>query len=202
MQLISKTRLEAFSDGVFAIIITLLVLEIKVPHIESHHSVEELHNALIALLPKFFSWIISFLIIAVIWVNHHRVLELVERVNPKFFWLNANLLLWASFIPFPTALLGDYSDNRLATVFFGVVLALSALAFVLIRWYLKSNPSILKSGISNHELSRALVKSVLFGPMLYLIGAWLSWINPFYGRFVYAVIPLLFIFPVIKPSTK
>ncbi|WP_332367617.1 TMEM175 family protein [Spirosoma telluris] len=99
MNYFSKSRVEAFSDGVFAIIVTLLVLEIKVPHIDHHESVAELTGALYALLPKFISWIISFLMVCVIWVNHHRLLNQIANITHAIFWLNALLLLWCSFIP-------------------------------------------------------------------------------------------------------
>lgn len=88
----SKARVEAFSDGVFAIIVTLLVLEIKVPHIHQPDSVGELSAALYALLPKLISWIISFLMVCVIWVNHHRLLNQIANITHGIFWLNALLL--------------------------------------------------------------------------------------------------------------
>ncbi len=196
---ISKTRLEAFSDGVFAILITLLVLELKVPPLVDHDSTDELLNALVHLLPRFVSWVISFLMIAVIWVNHHRLLELIDRVDHRFFWLNANLLLWTSFIPFPTALIGEYAANPLATFFFGIILSSSALAFVFLRGYLRSRPAILKKDIDREALNRAYVRSMLMGPLPYLGGAALSWVSPVLSWMVYAVIPLVFIFPVIRP---
>jgi len=104
-----KSRVEALSDGVFAIIITVLVLEIKVPHVDDRLSVVGLTRALPGLLPKVLSWIMSFLMVCVIWVNHHRLLNRVGYVSHGIFWLNANLLLWCTFIPFPTALMGDYT---------------------------------------------------------------------------------------------
>lgn len=89
----SKNRVEAFSDGIFAIIITLLVLEIKVPHIHEYNSAIELRQSLTALLPKFFSWIISFFTVAVIWVNHHKIFKQIKQIDSGIFWWNAFLLL-------------------------------------------------------------------------------------------------------------
>jgi Endosomal/lysosomal potassium channel TMEM175 len=111
---ISRGRVEALGDGVFAIVVTLLVLEIKVPHIEAHNSLTELAAALQALAPKFLSWAISFVTVCVIWLNHHRLLKLTSRIDNAVFRWNANLLLWTSFIPFPTALMGDYPTDKLA----------------------------------------------------------------------------------------
>ena len=102
---IHRGRVEALSDGVFAIVITLLVLEIKVPHLADHGSVAALAGALADLAPKFVSWVISFLTVCVIWMNHHRLLRLVGRFDHGLFWWNANLLLWTSFV-FPHATRG------------------------------------------------------------------------------------------------
>jgi uncharacterized membrane protein len=191
----SKTRVEAFSDGVFAIIITLLVLEIKVPHIEHHDSVAELLKSLWGLAPKFVSWIISFLIVCVIWINHHRLLESIKAVNNPLIWLNANLLLWCSFIPFPTALMGDYVHNPLAVFFFGIVMSLAALGFTFIRIYLKKNPDLLQaeSGPGLHK--RQVTRSFLFGPALYWAGALFAWVSPVVSLLIYFLIPVYFIFP-------
>lgn len=98
----------------FAIVVTLLVLEIMVPHVANHGSVSDLLRALLDLAPKFASWVISFLTVCAIWMNHHRLFQLIGRLDRGLFWWNANLLLCTSFIPFPTALMGDYPGNRLA----------------------------------------------------------------------------------------
>jgi uncharacterized membrane protein len=191
----SKTRVEAFSDGVFAIIITLLVLEIKVPHIEHHDSVPELMNSLLGLAPKFVSWIISFLIVCVIWINHHRLLESIKAVNNPLLWLNANLLLWCSFIPFPTALMGDYVHNPLAVFFFGIVMSMAALGFTFIRIYLKKNPELLQEETASGLHKRQVTRSFLFGPALYWVGALFAWVSPAVSLLIYFLIPVYFIFP-------
>jgi uncharacterized membrane protein len=118
-EIISRGRVEALSDGVFAIVVTLLVLEITVPHVAEHDSMAELARALGMLAPKFVSWVISFVTVCVIWLNHHRLFTLVSRIDNGLFWMNANLLLWTSFITFPIALMGDYPANRLAVSFYG-----------------------------------------------------------------------------------
>ncbi|CCH00738.1 Transmembrane protein 175 [Fibrella aestuarina BUZ 2] len=193
MNYLTKTRVEAFSDGVFAIIVTLLVLEIKVPHIEQHESVAELGTALLGLLPKILSWIISFLIVCVIWVNHHRILAQVEHITHGLFWLNALLLLWCSFIPFPTALMGDYLGNPLASFVFGCILALMALTFSLIRWYALRNQQVLKKTVDLSHYRRATTRSVVFGPSLYLLGGALAFVHTWLSMAVFAFIPLYFI---------
>ncbi|MBL7851690.1 MAG: DUF1211 domain-containing protein [Cyclobacteriaceae bacterium] len=196
----SKTRVEAFSDGVFAIIITLLVLEIKVPHIENHNSVPDLLKSLWGLTPKLVSWVISFLIVSVIWVNHHRVLETIKAVDNPLLWLNANLLLWCSFIPFPTALMGDYVHNPLAVFFFGMVMAFAALGFTFIRMYLQKHPELLQVPAVPGLHKRQVTRSFLFGPALYWVGALLAWVSPAISLVIYFLIPVYFIFPT--PARK
>src|SRR6266571_5848164 len=115
------TRLEAFSDGVFAIIVTLLVLELKVPALQDHGSVRELAQQLLALLPKFLSWLISFIIVCKFWLNHHHLLTFARHATYGMIWLNAILLMGQSFIPFPTAMMGEHPTNPLAVSIFGVV---------------------------------------------------------------------------------
>jgi hypothetical protein len=90
-ELISRGRVEALSDGVFAIVVTLLVLEITVPHVAAHDSTAELARAPWTLAPKFVSWVISVVTVCVIWLNHHRLFTMVGRIDHRFFWLNANL---------------------------------------------------------------------------------------------------------------
>ena len=144
MNYFSKARVEAFSDGVFAIVVTLLVLEIKVPHLELTDSGAELWTALYALLPTVLSWVLSFLILCVIWVNQHRIMNQITNITHRIFWLNTALLLVCSFIPFPTALLGDYPMNPVSSIVFGLVMALMALSFNALRWQALRDPDVLK----------------------------------------------------------
>jgi uncharacterized membrane protein len=198
----NKGRVETFSDGIFAIIVTLLVLEIKVPQIEHHGSVQELVIALKHLMPKIISWIISFLIVCVIWVNHHRLFEQFRVVTHGLFWLNANLLLWCSFIPFPTALMGDYVDNPVSLIAFGVILSFMAVSFYLIRRNVLNNSFILGENVDRSQFKKATRNSLIFGPVLYLAGAAASMIHPFVSLSIYAFIPLYFILQNFFTNTK
>lgn len=190
----NKARVETFSDGIFAIIVTLLVLELKVPDIEYPNNAYALWDALKNILPKFIGWVISFLIVCVIWVNHHKLFDQIKQVNHTLFWLNANLLLWTSLIPFPTALVGDYIENPLALLIFGLVLSLMSLSFYIIRLAMLNNKATLKEGIDEAMFKLATKKSLLFGPVLYLSGAMLSLVNTWLSLIVYAFAPLYFIF--------
>ncbi len=191
----SKGRIEAFSDGVFAIIVTLLVLELRAPHLSlvQHQEPGALLAALLALVPNFLSWVISFFVICVTWENHHRVLSMFRRVDHGVFWLNAHLLLWLSFIPFPTALIGDYFRNPVALSFFGVALALAAGAFSLLRFYGLGHPALLTPEVDLGEYRRGTWRSVWFGPLPYLVGAALAWVWPPGALLLYGVVPVYFI---------
>lgn len=192
---VSKGRVEALSDGVFAIVVTLLVLEIKVPHVADHGSVAALADALGTLAPKFVSWVISFATVYVIWLNHHRLFMRIGRLDNGLFWLNANLLLWTSFIPFPTALMGDYPGNRLAASFYGIVMLLMAFAFVLMRWRLHRHDGLLQDGADRELFRQGTRRSVWMGPVAYGIGASLAWVFPPAAFVCYATIAAYFVLP-------
>lgn len=192
---ISAGRIEALSDGVFAIVLTLLVLEIKVPHIVDDSSRAELGRALLSLASKFISWVISFVTVCVIWLNHHRLFKTMRRVDNGIFWWNGNLLLWTSFIPFPTALMGDYPGNRLAVSFYGLVMLLMALGFVLMRWHLLRRDDLLGAGVDRAAFRKGTVYSIVMGPVAYGVGMGLAWLSAPLAFLCYAAVALYFVFP-------
>lgn len=192
---ISRGRVEALSDGVFAIVVTLLVLEIRVPHVAARDSLPELAGALWTLAPKFVSWVISFLTVCVIWLNHHRLFKLVGRIDNGLFWWNANLLLWTSFIPFPTALMGDYPTNRLAVSLYGWVMFLMALAFVLMRRHLHRRPHLFQEHVDQALFRKVTRHSIAMGPVAYALGAGLAWVSNIAAFACYGAIALYFVFP-------
>ena len=191
----SKPRVEALSDGIFAIILTLLVLEIKVPHLADPSSANELLTALALLSPKIASWVISFFTVCVIWVNHHRLFKLFKGIDHGLFWWNATLLLFVSFIPFPTALMGDYLYNPVAVSLYGIALGLMALSFFFLRWHVIRRPFLLHDEVEFPKFKKATKYSLLFGPVLYIVGAMLGWFYPFVAMWIYASIAIYFIYP-------
>jgi uncharacterized membrane protein len=121
----SKGRLEAFSDGVLAIIITIMVLELKASHDPSP-------DALRPLVPKFLSYLLSFVYVAIYWNNHHHMLQAARRVNGAILWANMHLLFWLSLIPFTTAWMGETHFAHLPVAAYGVVLLLAAVAYYIL----------------------------------------------------------------------
>ena len=120
-----KGRLEAFSDGVIAIIITIMVLELHVPH--GDHLAD-----LAPLLPVWFSYIMSFAIVGVYWSNHHHMIYAVERINGEILWANLHLLFWLSLMPWATAWMGENHFSRWPVIVYGLVLVMSGLAYVVL----------------------------------------------------------------------
>jgi uncharacterized membrane protein len=186
------TRIEAFSDGVFAIVVTLLVLELKVPALKDHASVSELAHQLVELLPKFLSWLISFIIVCKFWLNHHHVLAMARHADYAMVWLNSIFLMGQSFIPFPTALMGEYYDNRLAVSFFGGVFAVNTLLFLALQAYIMRN--LIKPELAPLRDPHGMRKAMI-GPASYLVGAAAAWFSVHAAFVIYALTPLFYITP-------
>ncbi|MGA2297598.1 MAG: TMEM175 family protein [FCB group bacterium] len=139
----NKNRLEAFSDGVIAIIITIMVLELKIPHGADWQSVSNL-------VPKFLSYILSFVIIAIYWNNHHHLLHTVKHISGSILWSNTHLLFWLSLIPFVTAWAGENQFSALPVAAYSIILFMAAVAyFILTRAIISvhGRDSILSSAI-------------------------------------------------------
>jgi uncharacterized membrane protein len=185
-------RIEAFSDGVFAIVVTLLVLELKLPTLNDHASVSELAHGLYELAPKFLSWLISFIIVCKFWLNHHHILGLARHADYGFVWLNSIFLMGQSFIPFPTAMMGEYHLNPLAVSAFGCVFALNTLLFIALQRYIVRN--LIKPELAALQDPHALIKAMV-GPASYLVGALVAWVFIPAAFVVYMLTPLFYITP-------
>lgn len=184
-----KNRLEAFSDGVFAIVITLLILEIKVPHV----TLNNLNESLLGLMPKFFSFVLSFIIIGVYWVAHHNMLHFVEKVDRTALWLNIFVLLTVCVIPFPTALLGDYPFAITPVIFYGSTLVMVNFSGT-IFWYYCTKHDLAHPKL-NPEFSKkvTILHSLPIGA--YLVAMGLSFISVWFSYVFYLLVPLFFIIP-------
>jgi uncharacterized membrane protein len=121
----TRNRLEAFSDGVIAIIITIMVLELRPPHGPDWETLSHMW-------PKFLAYVLSFIYIGIYWNNHHHLLHTVDRVDGAILWANLHLLFWLSLVPFTTAWLGDYGKATAPTVLYGVSLLMPAIAFTIL----------------------------------------------------------------------
>lgn len=179
-----KARLEAFSDGVLAIILTIMVLELKVPHGADF-------PALRPLLPVFLSYVLSFVYIGIYWNNHHMMLASASRVSGSVLWANLNLLFWLSLVPFVTGWMGENHFARPALVMYGVILLMAGLAY----WILQSCLIALEGPDST--LARAIGRDFKgrSSPPLYCAGIAASFWNPWVAGSIYVAVALMWLVP-------
>jgi uncharacterized membrane protein len=186
-----KTRLEAFSDGVFAIAITLLIIEVRVPHAAAG----ELAGDLVSLWPSYSAYVVSFIIIGIIWVNHHDIFGRIVTVDRPLLFLNLLLLLTVAFLPFPTALLGEYirdGDNaHIAAAVYGANMTAIGLAFIAMWTYLVRVPSLLAPAVGVEGARRAR-RAAMIGPVVYALTIPLAFVSPVACLIVYAALALYF----------
>ena len=185
-------RIEAFSDGVFAIVVTLLVLELKVPALRDAGSAGELGHQLRELFPKLLSWLISFVIVCKFWLNHHHVLGLARHADYAMVWLNSIFLMCQSFVPFPTAMMGEYPTNPLAVSVFGLVMALNTLLFVALQLYIVRH--LLRPELGGLRAAPIGRKSMV-GVVSYLLGVAAAWVSVHLAFAIYMLTPIFFIVP-------
>jgi uncharacterized membrane protein len=149
------SRIEAFSDGVFAIVITLLILSIQVPQIQGRNPGPALAGALQGMIPKFLSYALSFAIVCVWWLAHHHLFAILVKSDRGLLWLNSVFLFWLASVPFPTALLGDYPHERLAVVCYGAVMSMAGVSFSSMRFYAFYIGKLTVPGLDRKLLRRA-----------------------------------------------
>jgi uncharacterized membrane protein len=180
----TKGRLEAFSDGVIAILITIMVLELKVPHGADWESLRPLRAV-------FASYVMSFVYLGIYWNNHHHLLYTVERINGTILWANLHLLFWLSLVSFATGWMGENDFAPLPTAIYGVVLLFSALAFVGLQAAIIADQgpgSKLRTAIGRDLKGKASL-------VLYAAGVGLAFVNPWLAVANYAVVALIWFIP-------
>ncbi len=190
---LTPTRLEAFSDGVFAIVATLLVIEIRVPQIHGEGT-SGLGHELTLLIPKILCYIMSFLYICIYWVNHHLLFHVIKRVNVGLFWCNNFFLMCLAFIPFPTALIGEYPKEPSAVIFYGAVVFATGLSFFIMKWYAVDHGRLTDPAYGD-DLFRQTLLRILIGPILYCIAIIVAFFCPSLSIVIYVLVPLIYIFP-------
>ncbi|MDE3126003.1 MAG: DUF1211 domain-containing protein [Bacteroidota bacterium] len=179
-----KGRMEAFSDGVIAIIITIMVLELKVPHSASFSALQDIW-------PVLLSYILSFIYIGIYWSNHHHLLQAVAHVNGKILWANLHLLFWLSLVPFASGWMGENHFENLPVVLYGFVLLMNAIAYyILVR-------TLIGLHGRNDALAIAIGKDIKGKISVYIymiaiaIGFWYGWM----ALFLYGVVAVIWMVP-------
>jgi uncharacterized membrane protein len=181
---VKTTRLEAFSDGVFAIIITIMVLELKVPH---HPDL----NALRPLLPVFLTYLLSFIYVGIYWNNHHHLLTVCRQISGGIMWANLHLLFWLSLFPFVTGWMGENEFQSVPTALYGSVLLMAALAYLILQTL------IIRLHGRDSELARAIGPD-LKGKLsfaLYVVAIAVSFFQPWIAGCIYIGVALTWLIP-------
>jgi uncharacterized membrane protein len=186
-----KGRLEAFSDGVIAIIITIMVLELRIPHLGTIW-------ALKPLVPVFLSYILSFIYIGIYWSNHHHMLHAVRSINGTILWANLHLLFWLSLVPFVTGWMGENEFSKWPVALYGVVLFMNAIAYTILSRQLirhQGNDSTLAAAIGKDTKGKISI-------VLYLTAIAASWLYAWLSFALYIVVAAMWIIPDRRIENK
>ena len=178
------TRLEAFSDGVIAIIITIMVLELRVPH-------EATLDALKPLFPVLLSYVLSFVYVGIYWNNHHHMLQVTKHVDGRILWANLYLLFWLSLFPFATAWMGENHFEAVPTAVYGAVLLMAAIAyFILAR-------AIIRREGPDSPLARAFGRDWKgkISPVIYSLAIMLSFVNQWLSQALFVTVAIMWLVP-------
>lgn len=180
----NRTRLEAFSDGVLAIIITIMVLEIKVPHGNDF-------EVLKPLIPVVISYVLSFIYIGIYWNNHHHMMHTVKRVTGGILWANLHLLFWLSLVPFTTGWIGENHFDPIPMAFYGIVLLMAAIAYFILQ------TTIIKSQGEHSLLAKAVGNDIKgkMSPIIYLLAIGSNFVSQWISGSFYVLVALIWLIP-------
>lgn len=180
----NPSRLEAFSDGVLAILITIMVLELPIPH-------EASFSALFHILPKFLAYLLSFAFIGIYWNNHHHLLKVAKHIDARIMWSNLHLLFWISLIPFATAWLGDHYQSTWPTAFYGIITLCCAFAYTLLQMSIVSHQH--DSGELKKKLGNDLKGKI--SVLSYAMGILFAFFLPWVSTLLYVAVAVMWFIP-------
>jgi uncharacterized membrane protein len=202
---VSTTRLEAFSDGVFAIAITLLIIEIKVPSEQTLEQYHGLTNYLAALWPKYFAYVQSFVIIGIYWANHHYIFKLYRRTNHVFNLLNVLFLMTIAFLPFPTGVLGEFflagKHSKTSISFYAFAIWMPAFCWLLMWLYARGQRRLIDHKLTDGFVN-FLTKQFYFSNLLYVLAFLVSLFSSIASMSLCVGLTLLYLLPPRKPEYK
>ncbi len=192
-------RLETLCDGVWAIALTLLVLDLRVPPAEVAAQTGGLTAALLRLWPSYLGYGISFLILGIMWANHHSMFKLVERADETFVYLNLLLLLFVAVQPFPTALVAEYlrepGERATAVMVYGAVMTATAVTYNAVWWHASRGHRLLRPGTSP-ALVKVRTKRFVVGPVFYLLATVLAYFSPAAALAIVGGLAVLYLIPI------
>jgi uncharacterized membrane protein len=180
----SKNRLESFSDGVIAVIITIMVLELRVPHGETF-------RGLASSTPAFLTYVLSFVYVGIYWNNHHHMLHTCEKVTGSILWANLHLLFWLSLIPITTAWMGENHFAAAPSTLYGVVLLMAAIAYLILQQLIiasQGRDSLLKKAIRSDWKGK-------MSPVFYIVAILMSFWSPRVAQGLYVLVALIWLIP-------
>jgi uncharacterized membrane protein len=185
MDTMTTNRLEAFSDGVLAIIITIMVLELKVPEGDSLSALEPL-------MPTFMTYVLSFIYLGIYWSNHHHLMHSYKSVNGKILWANLHLLFWLSLFPFATGYMGENHFQELPTALYGFVLSMASIAWNILQKTLQYNHPDLNLKPTNKL-------KPIFSIILYILATGISFVYPIAAASIYVLVAIYWFLPNDNP---
>jgi uncharacterized membrane protein len=169
-------RIVTFSDGVFAIAITLLVLNIETPEIPANLVAEELPGRLLDLWPKLLSYVISFLVILTYWIAHHSIFSAIKGYDRKLIWLNSLFLMCVAFLPFPASLFGEYGDQPLVVAIYAGSLAITRLLLTAVWWYASSGRRLVDRDLDERTIKAYRLRGLAI-PLIFLLSIFISFFS-------------------------
>ncbi len=187
----NKTRLEAFSDGVIAILITIMVLELKIPHGADLESLRPI-------FPVFLTYVLSFVNLGIYWNNHHHMLQATEKINGKILWANLHLLFWLSLVPFVTGWMGENHFAALPTAVYGAVLLAASIAYYILQTLIVAEQE------ANSNLEAAIGNDIKgkLSPLIYIAAIILAFVNQWISDALYVFVALMWLVPDRRIESK
>jgi uncharacterized membrane protein len=189
----SNDRVEAFSDGVFAIILTLLVLELHVPGIPDHSSLSQYAAAMAPLVPKVITFALTFVLICIHWVSPHYFFGRLQNITIGLVWLNNLFLLWLCLMPFPTAMLGDHPTDQFPILLYPVNQLLAALTFFAFRGYASSNRLFVEDASAKAMGPRHSIPAIT----IFTLSILFAFVNVYLSLVCFFIVPLLYFVPTM-----
>jgi uncharacterized membrane protein len=197
---ISKSRIETLTDGVFAIVMTILVLEITVPQISHSETAIELPKQLLELWPVIQSYGTSFIILGFFWIAHDYQFHYVKRANRTFLWITIFYLMFIAFVPFSTSLIGEYGDQQISVIIYAVNISIIGF-WEYIRWKHATKDHQLVDSDLNRTFITKMSRRFLLGPTIYLIAVAISFVSTQLSLVMFIATPLYFLVSARKDKT-
>lgn len=188
----TKARLETLTDGIFATVMTILVLTLVVPIVVGPNLPRQLISAIISLVPNIFTYVASFIVLGVLWIGNNNTFRYIHKIDRKFQWLTILFLLSIGVLPFSTSFLGKYPLQQPAIVVYGLNLFIAAIMFNIISYYAMKNERLVHKSVNSKEINSAL-KNSLLSVVVYGLSLVFSFVSPYISLGLFVVMPVYYI---------